>query len=65
MASDDFGSLNVYRYPVLSNTHQSQRLTGHSEHVVRARFWNEGDLQYIISAGGNDRSYIQWKEVKE
>ena len=38
-------------------------MTGHSEHVPRARFYNETAGNYVISCGGNDRTYIQWKEV--
>ena len=65
VAGDDFGSICVYKYPVLKNSQPCRRMTGHSEHVPRARFWNNDNEvdQYIISAGGNDRTYIQWKEV--
>jgi len=61
---DDRGSVCVYRYPVVRNSHACARLSGHSEHVPRAK-WYEGDSQarYLISAGGYDRTYIQWKEV--
>ena len=63
VCGDDFGSITVYNFPVLKNSHQCRRLTGHSEHVPRTRFYNQGDDRYIISAGGNDRTYIQWKEA--
>jgi len=62
-AGDDFGSIRVFRYPVLKTAHQCKRMTGHSEHVPRVRFYNEGDGLYLISGGGNDRTYIQWKAV--
>jgi len=62
-AGDDFGSVRVFRYPVLKTSHQCRRMTGHSEHVPRVRFYNSGDEQYLISGGGNDRTYIQWKAV--
>ena len=62
VAGDDFGTICVYRFPVLKNTQQCRRMTGHSEHVPRARFWNAGEERFIISAGGNDRTYIQWRE---
>jgi len=39
VAGDDFGSITIYRYPVLNNSHQCIKLTGHSEHVPRARFY--------------------------
>lgn len=63
-SGDDFGSVNVYKLPILKNTQNCRRLTGHSEHVPRVRFYkDEKDQQFLISAGGNDRAYIQWKEV--
>ena len=62
-AGDDFGSVRVFRYPALKQGHQCRRMTGHSEHVSRVRFYNQGDQPYLISAGGNDRTYIQWKAV--
>ena len=57
VSSDDFSSVNIYRYPILNNNHDCIRLTGHAEHVVRAR-WVNGPEPMIISAGGNDRTYI-------
>jgi len=64
VSGDDFGSVNVYRFPVLRNTQPGRRMTGHSEHVPRVRFYNSDNMEnYIISAGGMDRTYIQWKEV--
>ena len=64
VAGDDFGSINVYKFPVLKNTQPCRRMTGHSEHVPRVRFYEEDEIDnYIISAGGNDRCYIQWKET--
>lgn len=64
VAGDDFSTVCIYKYPVLKNSQQCRRLTGHSEHVPRVRFWNKDEEnQYIVSAGGNDRTYIQWKEV--
>lgn len=69
-ASDDFGSLTVYRFPCLNNKQDCRRLSGHAEHVVRVRFYEElpeqeGDEGYerLITAGGMDRTYIQWKAV--
>jgi len=63
-SGDDFGSMTVYRFPVLKNTQPGRRMTGHSEHVPRVRFYNSDDMDnYIISSGGMDRTYIQWKEV--
>jgi hypothetical protein len=39
-------------------------MTGHAEHIPKVRWYNNDDEHaYIISAGGMDRSYIQWKQV--
>lgn len=63
-AGDDFGSVCVYKGPILKNTQNCRRLTGHSEHVPRVRFYNnDPEDKFLISAGGNDRTYIQWKQV--
>jgi WD40 repeat protein len=52
VSGDDFGSLNIFRYPILNSNHQSIRLIGHSEHVVRARFVK--DSEFLVTVGGND-----------
>jgi len=65
VAGDDFGSITIYRFPAVKNSHQCIKMTGHSEHVPRARFYNREGGRYIISCGGNDRTYMQWKEVSQ
>jgi len=43
---------------------ECRRIGGHSEHVVRVSFFEDPknpENNRIISAGGNDRTYIQWK----
>lgn len=65
-AADDFGSLNVYRFPCVKNTQDCRRIGGHSEHVTRVKFYENSDdksNECIITAGGMDRTYIQWKAV--
>jgi len=57
--ADDFGLLNVYRYPCLSTKHKARSYGGHSEHVVRAQFTPEADK--IFTIGGYDKAVIQWK----
>lgn len=57
--SDDFGLLNVYRYPVLSLKHKAKSYCGHSEHVVRAIF--TPDASKIFTIGGYDKAVIQWR----
>ena len=56
--SDDFGLLNIYRYPCLSLKHKAKSYCGHSEHVVRAIF--TPDAQRIFTIGGYDKAVIQW-----
>jgi len=40
-ASDDFGTMTIYRFPCMKNTQDGRRVSGHSEHVVRVRFHEE------------------------
>jgi len=63
VAGDDFSTICIYNFPVLKNSQPCRRLTGHSEHVPRARFYDDNGDNMIISIGGNDRTIIQWKEV--
>lgn len=37
--ADDFGTLCIYKYPCLKNSQDCRRISGHSEHVTRARFY--------------------------
>ena len=48
---DDFGLVNVYNYPVLSNEHQARSYAGHSEHVLRATFSPDGTKMFSIGGG--------------
>jgi WD40 repeat protein len=57
--ADDFGLLNIYRYPCLSTKHKARSYAGHSEHVVRALF--TPDAERIFTIGGYDKTVIQWK----
>lgn len=42
---------------------ESKSYRGHSEHVVRLKFSQDG--KYLISAGGYDQTIIQWKREGE
>ena len=56
----------IYRYPCLKISHECHRMGGHSSHVTRCRFYEpekKEDMR-IITAGGNDRCYIQWRQLK-
>ena len=59
--ADDFGSLCVYRFPCVSNAQDCLRLSGHSEHVSRVKYLDDRQAHYLITAGGKDLTYIQWK----
>jgi len=57
--ADDFGLLNIYRYPCCSLKHKAKSYGGHSEHVVRAIF--TPDASRIFTIGGYDKAVIQWR----
>lgn len=54
--ADDFGLLNVYRYPCASLKHKAHSYGGHSEHVVRSMF--TPDASRIFTIGGYDKAVI-------
>jgi WD40 repeat protein len=56
---DDFGLVNVFSYPVRSAKTGRVAKTAHSSHVMNVRFTKDG--KYLLSAGGNDKSVMQWK----
>ena len=59
VSTDDWGLMCVYNYPVCDSTHEARAYSGHSEHVVRAKF--TPDNQNIFTIGGQDKALIQWK----
>ena len=57
---DDFGRVNVYRYPCISPTDaKCHVLKGHSSHVMNIQ-WTQCD-QHLVSVGGNDKCIFQFK----
>lgn len=60
VTSDDFGKVNLFRYPC---DYKDGALpivySGHSSHVTNVR-WTAGD-DCVISCGGNDKCIMQWK----
>jgi len=58
-SGDDYGYVNLFRYPVTSKGHQKFIATGHSSHVQNVKFTL--DDQHLLSVGGNDKTIIQWK----
>jgi len=61
--SDDFGKVNLLRYPALKPKCPIKSFDGHSSHVTRVRF--NHDATHVFSTGGNDLSLFQWKHVPE
>lgn len=59
---DDFGNVNLYRYPCVSEKAKPRIVQGHSAHVMNVRFLS--DDTRLISVGGRDASTMQWKVVK-
>ena len=59
VTSDDYGLVNVWRNPARKGA-TPVSLRGHSEHVVRSYFAQDGDR--IISIGGYDKTIMQWKK---
>ena len=59
-AADDFGSLCIYRFPCVKQSHDCIRLGGHSSFVQKVAFYETENPEEtrIITAGGNDRTYI-------
>lgn len=56
VTGDDYGLVNIFNYPVVDATHKARSYAGHSEHVVRALFSDDG--QRLYSIGGNDQTLI-------
>ena len=57
---DNYGLVNLWRNPARYG-HRCISLRGHSEQVTRVRFMCKG--KYLISAGGHDKSIMQWRRV--
>lgn len=59
---DDFGNVNLYRYPCVNKKAEPRIVQGHSAHVMNVRFLHD-DVR-LISVGGRDASTLQWRVVK-
>lgn len=59
VTGDDFGKVNLFRYPVAKQGNKAKAYGGHSAHVTRTRF--TADDQFVISTGGGDKAIMQWK----
>jgi WD40 repeat protein/Ca2+-binding EF-hand superfamily protein len=61
VTGDDFGYVNLFRYPILQKGNSRRVKEAHSSHVMNARFL--ADQSYVITVGGNDKCIMQWKVV--
>ena len=62
-SGDDFGKVNLYRYPVVSKEPEGHNYRGHSSHVTNVHF--TCDDRYVLSTGGADLSIFQWRHRGE
>merc|ERR1712178_232679 len=53
LTGDDFGLVNVYRYPVLNLKHNAKSYGGHAEHVPSVELLS--DNSKVFSIGGGDK----------
>ncbi|XP_076816178.1 echinoderm microtubule-associated protein-like 2 isoform X2 [Clavelina lepadiformis] len=60
-SGDDFGKVNLFRYPAAQLQGASHSYSGHSSHVTSVQFLN--DDKKLLSVGGQDCSAMQWAVV--
>lgn len=60
---DNWGKLNLYRYPCLTVGSQAVKGVGHSSHVTCCKF-NRND-EHIFTSGGEDNCVFQWAVYNE
>ena len=60
---DDYQLVKIFKYPSVVPKSSFKSYKGHASHVTRVRF--SFDDQYLISTGGNDKTSIIWKVVRE
>jgi len=59
---DNYGKVNLFRYPIPFENATGNVYSGHSSHVKCVR-WT-GDQQYLLSVGGMDKAVFQWRLVQ-
>jgi|LauGreDrversion4_2_1035121.scaffolds.fasta_scaffold34340_8 hypothetical protein len=55
---DDFGCINVYRYPCPTPMSEPVVARGHSSHVTKVEFSTDHECSFLISTGGKDLSVM-------
>jgi WD40 repeat protein len=56
---DDFGKVNLFKYPCVVPKAGCNQFIGHSSHITKVKFSNND--QYVVSTGGNDKTVIIWE----
>jgi WD40 repeat protein len=59
VTADDFGGVNLMRWPAVAKSAAKKVNFGHAAHVMNVRF--TCDDGYVISVGGKDRAIMLWK----
>ncbi|CAH1261926.1 EML1 [Branchiostoma lanceolatum] len=59
--ADDFGKVNLFKYPCCQSRSPSHSYPGHSSHVTTVDFLHDDST--LLSTGGKDNSIFQWKVV--
>ncbi|CAG9325772.1 unnamed protein product [Blepharisma stoltei] len=57
--ADDFGKVNLFRYPVAVKKQACKSYTGHSSHVTKCKF--SSNDAFLVSTGGNDKCVFVWQ----
>ena len=57
--ADDFGQVNIYKYPCLVEKAIHSSYMGHSSHVTKVKF--SADDKYIVTTGGHDKTVLIWE----
>jgi microtubule-associated protein-like 6 len=62
--ADDFGKVNLYRYPCTREDAECTVYSGHSSHVTNVRWAKlngKKGANILLSTGGNDKCVFQWR----
>lgn len=57
--ADDFGKVNLFRWPVVVQKQGCKSFLGHSSHVTKVKF--SVDDHFVVSTGGNDKCVFVWQ----
>lgn len=62
VSADDFGKVNLYKYPCCQPKAKCHSFKAHSSHVTNVAFLF--DDTRVLSTGGNDMTVMQWQLVQ-